>query len=164
MIGALTVKLFNFWNTIYINFGTTAWILSLSLSGDSATNDVLLMLVSWKLVEFMSIPLWRMFSRFFHTTAYKKYENTFRATMAHMYSPPFQGWHVAYLLGLLAMIKCSICSYQYDNWYVLRPLGTINVTQFFFGGVTFEACFELAPMSFQFCTFAGTAWPTLQGI
>ena len=22
---------------------------------------------------------------------------------------------VAYLLGLLAMIKCSICSYQYDN-------------------------------------------------
>ena len=25
---------------------------------------------------------------------------------------------VAYLLGLLAMIKCSICSYQYDNWYV----------------------------------------------
>ena len=25
---------------------------------------------------------------------------------------------VAYLLGLLAMIKCSICSYQCDNWYV----------------------------------------------
>ena len=24
----------------------------------------------------------------------------------------------AYLLGLLAMIKCSICSYQCDNWYV----------------------------------------------
>ena len=23
----------------------------------------------------------------------------------------------SYLLGLLAMIKCSICSYQYDNWY-----------------------------------------------
>ncbi len=23
-----------------------------------------------------------------------------------------------YLLGLLAMIKCSICSYQCDNWYV----------------------------------------------
>ena len=23
----------------------------------------------------------------------------------------------AYLLGLLAMIKCSICSYQCDNWY-----------------------------------------------
>ena len=27
-------------------------------------------------------------------------------------------WHqTAYLLGLLAMIKCSICSYQCDNWY-----------------------------------------------
>ena len=25
---------------------------------------------------------------------------------------------VAYLLGLLAMIKCSICSYQCDNWYI----------------------------------------------
>jgi len=25
---------------------------------------------------------------------------------------------LAYLLGLLAMIKCSICSYQCDNWYV----------------------------------------------
>ena len=24
----------------------------------------------------------------------------------------------AYFLGLLAMIKCSICSYQCDNWYV----------------------------------------------
>ena len=23
--------------------------------------------------------------------------------------------HRTYLLGLLAMIKCSICSYQYDN-------------------------------------------------
>ena len=23
--------------------------------------------------------------------------------------------HRAYLLGLLAMMKCSICSYQYDN-------------------------------------------------
>ena len=26
--------------------------------------------------------------------------------------------HASYLLGLLAMIKCSICSYQCDNWYV----------------------------------------------
>ena len=25
---------------------------------------------------------------------------------------------LAYLLGLLAMIKCSICSYQCDNWYI----------------------------------------------
>ena len=25
---------------------------------------------------------------------------------------------MSYLLGLLAMIKCSICSYQCDNWYV----------------------------------------------
>ena len=27
-------------------------------------------------------------------------------------------WWSPYLLGLLAMIKCSICSYQCDNWYV----------------------------------------------
>ena len=26
--------------------------------------------------------------------------------------------YMIYLLGLLAMIKCSICSYQCDNWYV----------------------------------------------
>ena len=26
----------------------------------------------------------------------------------------------AYLLGLLAMIKCSICSYQCDNWYAFN--------------------------------------------
>ena len=25
--------------------------------------------------------------------------------------------NASYLLGLLAMIKCSICSYQCDNWY-----------------------------------------------
>ena len=25
-----------------------------------------------------------------------------------------------YILGLLAMIKCSICSYQCDNWYVFN--------------------------------------------
>ena len=31
-------------------------------------------------------------------------------------SPPFSSQ--SYLLGLLAMIKCSICSYQCDNWYV----------------------------------------------
>ena len=35
----------------------------------------------------------------------------------------FMGWrrlrvYWSYLLGLLAMIKCSICSYQCDNWYV----------------------------------------------
>ena len=28
------------------------------------------------------------------------------------------GHGAAYLLGLLAMIKCSICSYQCDNWYI----------------------------------------------
>ena len=26
----------------------------------------------------------------------------------------------SYLLGLLAMIKCSICSYQCDNWYAFN--------------------------------------------
>ena len=38
----------------------------------------------------------------------------------HMYPafPKCQVQAVTYLLGLLAMIKCSICSYQCDNWYV----------------------------------------------
>ena len=31
---------------------------------------------------------------------------------------PMQVHVQTYLLGLLAMIKCSICSYQCDNWYV----------------------------------------------
>ena len=30
----------------------------------------------------------------------------------------FLFYYRSYLLGLLAMIKCSICSYQCDNWYV----------------------------------------------
>ena len=32
--------------------------------------------------------------------------------------PTLGGLSRSYLLGLLAMIKCSICSYQCDNWYV----------------------------------------------
>jgi len=31
---------------------------------------------------------------------------------------PSRPFGYEYLLGLLAMIKCSICSYQCDNWYV----------------------------------------------
>ena len=27
---------------------------------------------------------------------------------------------LSYLLGLLAKIKCSICSYQCENWYLLH--------------------------------------------
>ena len=34
--------------------------------------------------------------------------------IAVLHATPF----IPYLLGLLAMIKCSICSYQCDNWYV----------------------------------------------
>ena len=30
------------------------------------------------------------------------------------------GERLVYLLGLLAQIKCSICSYQYDNWYAAK--------------------------------------------
>ena len=39
---------------------------------------------------------------------------------------------VAYLLGLLAMIKCSICSYQYDNWYARKS--STSVHKIFIGG------------------------------
>ena len=40
----------------------------------------------------------------------------------------------AYLLGLLAMIKCSICSYQCDNWYVSNWKLACHIN-FFWGGV-----------------------------
>jgi hypothetical protein len=37
----------------------------------------------------------------------------------------------SYLLGLLAKIKCSICSYQCENWY--PPTGVRFSHQFFVG-------------------------------
>jgi len=40
----------------------------------------------------------------------------------------------SYLLGLLAMIKCSICSYQCDNWYVSNWKLACHIN-FFWGGV-----------------------------
>ena len=40
----------------------------------------------------------------------------------------------SYLLGLLAMIKCSICSYQCDSWYGSH-LGPTIVTSIFNGEV-----------------------------
>jgi hypothetical protein len=45
----------------------------------------------------------------------------------------------SYLLGLLAMIKCSICSYQCDNWYTLNWEFACHA-YFSLGGV----CLELA--------------------
>ena len=38
----------------------------------------------------------------------------------------------SYLLGLLAKIKCSICSYQCENWY-LPYLGSFFHINFFWG-------------------------------
>ena len=41
-------------------------------------------------------------------------------SLARTSAPPWLGpvATLPYLLGLLAMIKCSICSYQRDSWYV----------------------------------------------
>ena len=33
----------------------------------------------------------------------------------------------AYLLGLLAMIKCSICSYQCENWYLKHCFSSFHI-------------------------------------
>ena len=46
---------------------------------------------------------------------------------------------IAYLLGLLAMIKCSICSYQCDSWYVSN--WGLACHNYFSGG---RVCYELA--------------------
>ena len=44
----------------------------------------------------------------------------------------------SYLLGLLAMIKCSICSYQCDNWYVSN--WRLACHSIFLGEVSSRAC------------------------
>ena len=41
-----------------------------------------------------------------------------RPLLQHFKPPCMSATLSTYLLGLLAMIKCSICSYQCDNWYV----------------------------------------------
>ena len=46
-----------------------------------------------------------------------------------------------YLLGLLAMIKCSICSYQCDNWYVSNWRLACHI-YFSMGAVSSRACSE----------------------
>ena len=45
----------------------------------------------------------------------------------------------AYLLGLLAMIKCSICSYQSDIWYTDHVSVSLSL-QFFLGELGCRAC------------------------
>ncbi len=55
----------------------------------------------------------------------------------------------AYLLGLLAMIKCSICSYQCDNGYIFNWIFDCHI-YFCQGRFSFElaqvaSCVALAP-------------------
>ncbi len=42
----------------------------------------------------------------------------------------------SYLLGLLAKIKCSICSYQCENWYLLY--GEAIFTSISYSGAQFK--------------------------
>ena len=42
----------------------------------------------------------------------------------------------SYLLGLLAKIKCSICSYQCENWYLLYGEVLFHIN--FFRGLQFK--------------------------
>ena len=51
--------------------------------------------------------------------------NTFVGTSQYFYN---RGGQVqAYLLGLLAKIKCSICSYQCENWYPVKRLAILTI-------------------------------------
>jgi len=57
-----------------------------------------------------------------------------------------------YLLGLLAMIKCSICSYQCDNWYVSNWRLACHI--YFSVGRVSWACSE----SLMCCTSIAHCW------
>jgi len=60
----------------------------------------------------------------------------------------------SYLLGLLAMIKCSICSYQCDNWYGFDWIPYLS-HQFFLGAWFNEACLMIiafVPAALHFCS------------
>ena len=66
-------------------------------------------------------------------------DTTCKCTYGSLYSIEL-GNSSSYLLGLLAMIKCSICSYQCDSWYVSN-WGLACHINLFLGRV----CLELAP-------------------
>jgi len=47
------------------------------------------------------------------------------------------------LLGLLAKIKCSNCSYQFDRWYAAQR-AALRSNEFLSFGERIEACFALS--------------------
>ena len=67
----------------------------------------------------------------------------------------------AYLLGLLAMIKCSICSYQCDNWY--NPnWGFSSHFNFSMGGGMFAFMWRLSIRCLLFAQTSRTTGPSGQ--
>ena len=69
-----------------------------------------------------------------------KYGHFFQrhVVLGQMFARSRQGSIVSYLLGLLAMIKCSICSYQCENWYT--PMWSTLFHNIFRGGSDALAC------------------------
>ena len=48
------------------------------------------------------------------------FQKTYPQSILNLNSSKTTRRNCTYLLGLLAMIKCSICSYQCDNWYAFN--------------------------------------------
>ena len=63
----------------------------------------------------------------------------------------------SYLLGLLAMIKCSICSYQCDNWYVSNWRLACHIN--FSWGSVFSSLLRSLQVLHQACTLPGGSTP-----
>jgi len=70
----------------------------------------------------------------FPVSAEQEVRNSYYTNAILMATQSFLVYNRSYLLGLLAMIKCSICSYQCDNWYVSNWKLACHIN-FFWGGV-----------------------------
>ena len=66
----------------------------------------------------------------------------------------------SYLLGLLAKIKCSICSYQCENWYLLY--GEAIFTSISYSGAQFKRllCVPLRQSRLDLALLSRAARPT----
>ena len=86
---------------------------------------------SWFLINFRS---WGAIA--FHCLRGKTLKRWIRKVILGPRSPSL---YYTYLLGLLAMIKCSICSYQCDNWYIPNRGFALSLW-FFTGEMLLWAC------------------------
>ena len=123
------------WCSLVENYSNSCQFLCGECSHDFSTRPHI------KNMRIRSVPLWRMCIR-----------HHGKARIMYTLSA-FWLWS-----GVVSVL-ISVTTYMF--WDHLELLMSRN---FYFAWVHFEACSELAPISFQFCTFAGTARPTLPGI